>query len=108
MRTPVATQSSVTSHPGGYFSQVSGTAIIEGSPIVLNGDIHCCPNCPNRPHDDTIQQDPTADTQPVEPVYSPVSATGRARHHGKALARVGDVVGCGAVIMSGASRAMVS
>ena len=108
MRTPVATTTSVTSHPGGYFSQVSSTVNIDGSPIVLDGDIHCCPNCPNRPVDDTVQQDPTADTAPVEPIYSPVTGTARARHHGKCLARVGDVTGCGAIVMTGASTAMAS
>lgn len=111
MRFPIATKDSVTDHPGGYFTSGSGTTTIDGSPLLLDRDTYCCPLCPNRPEPPPKPFDPDNPNPPEDPpipVYCAINATGRAKHHGKSLARLGDLTDCGAKIISGHDKVMVS
>lgn len=70
-----------TSSHGGYMITASGKPRVNGLNICLDGDRHYCPK---KDHGTTS-----------------VSATTHHTSGGKAILRVGDVAGCGAVINSG-------
>lgn len=78
---PVVRQGDTSSH-GGYMVTAGGKPLVNGLRLCVNGDMHVCPL---RGHGTT----------------SVTASSTKFSSNGKKVLRVGDVAGCGAVMVTG-------
>lgn len=88
---PAARLGDLTSHPGSLSGPGVGNVRINGLPAIVQGDLHSCSFPPPPAH-------------PPTPV---VFGSGSVRIGGRPAARIGDSVGCGAVIVAGSPNVRI-
>ena len=87
MGTPIVVLGSVSSHGGSMITASAPNILSEGIPTCLSGDLHTCP----------------IPYHGVTSVFSGVPVLG----NGIPVLQVGDVAGCGAVIVQGIPNVLI-